>query len=230
MWVEMEMEILYSVWRSKEMSDVLLNVSATMSRSRANGPGLRAVVWVQGCTIGCSGCYSSATHPHAAASLIRPAEISEWILSIPNIEGITFSGGEPFEQAAAVLETIQAIREEKGSDFSVFVFTGFELELLQRSDEDNVLTLLEYIDILAAGPYDYKLRDQELLWRGSRNQSLHFLTERYSSDQIEEWITDSPIEEIMIRPDSLEFTGFVGQKSQMLKVAQEITSRREMEV
>ena len=224
------MEILYSVWRSKEMSDVLLNVSATMSRSRANGPGLRAVVWVQGCTIGCSGCYSSATHPHAAASLIRPAEISEWILSIPNIEGITFSGGEPFEQAAAVLETIQAIREEKGSDFSVFVFTGFELELLQRSDEDNVLTLLEYIDILAAGPYDYKLRDQELLWRGSRNQSLHFLTERYSSDQIEEWITDSPIEEIMIRPDSLEFTGFVGQKSQMLKVAQEITSRREMEV
>ena len=230
MWAEMQMGILYSVWRSKEMSDFLLNVSATMSRSRANGPGLRAVVWVQGCTIGCAGCYSSATHPHAAASLIRPSEISEWILSIPDIEGITFSGGEPFEQAAAVLETIQAIREEKGSDFSVFVFTGFELEVLQRSEDDNVLTLLEYIDILSAGPYDYKLRDQKLLWRGSRNQSLHFLTKRHSSDQIEEWITDSPIEEIMIRPDSLEFTGFVGQKSQMLKVAQEITSRREMEV
>ena len=152
------------------------------------------------------------------------------ILSIPNIEGITFSGGEPFEQAAAVLETIRAVKQEKGPNFSVFVFTGFELEVLQRSEDDNVLTLLEYIDILSAGPYDYKLRDQKLLWRGSRNQSLHFLTERHSSDQIEEWIANSPIEEIMIRPDSLEFTGFVGQKSQMLKVAQEITSRREMEV
>ena len=216
------MGILYSVWRSKEMSDFLLNVSATMSRSRANGPGLRAVVWVQGCTIGCAGCYSSATHPHAAASLIRPSEISEWILSIPDIEGITFSGGEPFEQAAGVLETIQAIREEKGSDFSVFVFTGFELEVLQRSEDDNVLTLLEYIDILSAGPYDYKLRDQKLLWRGSRNQSLHFLTQRYPSANIDDWIFQSPLEEITLTSDLINFTGFVGPKSKMLRAVEKI--------
>jgi len=222
MWAEMQMGILYSVWRSKEMSDFLLNVSATMSRSRANGPGLRAVVWVQGCTIGCAGCYSSATHPHAAASLIRPSEISEWILSIPDIEGITFSGGEPFEQAAAVLETIQAIREEKGSDFSVFVFTGFELEVLQRSEDDNVLTLLEYIDILSAGPYDYKLRDQKLLWRGSRNQSLHFLTQRYPSANIDDWIFQSPLEEITLTSDLINFTGFVGAKSEMLRAVEKI--------
>jgi len=216
------MEILYSVWRSKEMSDVLLNVSATMSRSRANGPGLRAVVWVQGCTIGCAGCYSSATHPHAAASLIRPAEISEWILSIPNIEGITFSGGEPFEQAAAVLETIRAVKQEKGPNFSVFVFTGFELEVLQRSEDDNVLTLLEYIDILSAGPYDYKLRDQKLLWRGSRNQLLHFLTQRYSSANIDDWIFQTPVEEITLTSDLINFTGFVGQKSKMLRAVEKI--------
>jgi len=222
MWAEMEMEILYSVWRSKEMSDVLLNVSATMSRSRANGPGLRAVVWVQGCTIGCAGCYSSATHPHAAASLIRPAEISEWILSIPNIEGITFSGGEPFEQAAAVLETIRAVKQEKGPNFSVFVFTGFELEVLQRSEDDNVLTLLEYIDILSAGPYDYKLRDQKLLWRGSRNQLLHFLTQRYSSANIDDWIFQTPVEEITLTSDLINFTGFVGQKSKMLRAVEKI--------
>jgi anaerobic ribonucleoside-triphosphate reductase activating protein len=216
------MEILYSVWRSKEMSDVLLNVSATMSRSRANGPGLRAVVWVQGCTIGCVGCYSSATHPHAAASLIRPAEISEWILSIPNIEGITFSGGEPFEQAAAVLETIRAVKQEKGPNFSVFVFTGFELEVLQRSEDDNVLTLLEYIDILSAGPYDYKLRDQKLLWRGSRNQSLHFLTQRYSSENIDDWIFQTPVEEITLTSDLINFTGFVGPNSKMLRAVEKI--------
>ena len=207
------------------MSDVLLNVSATMSRSRANGPGLRAVVWVQGCTIGCVGCYSSATHPHAAASLIRPAEISEWILSIPNIEGITFSGGEPFEQAAAVLETIQRIKEEKGPDFSVFVFTGFELEVLQRSEDDNVLTLLEYIDILSAGPFDYKLRDETLLWRGSSNQSLHFLSNWYNAFQIKEWSKISPLEEITLRSDSIDFTGFVGPKSKVLKAAEQIASR-----
>ena len=88
------------------MTGLLLNVSSTMSRSRANGPGVRAVVWVQGCTIGCPGCYSAPTHPHSANSLVEPSEVVEWILSIPDIEGITVSGGEPFEQAGALVDII----------------------------------------------------------------------------------------------------------------------------
>ena len=207
------------------MSEIFLNVSSTMSRSRANGPGVRAVIWVQGCTIGCRGCYSASTHPHEASSLHRPSEIAEWLQSIPNIEGVTFSGGEPFEQAAAVLETINSIRENIGSDFSVFVYTGYEIEFLRKSNEKNVHDLLEAIDILSAGPFDRKLRDETLLWRGSSNQSLHFLSNRYNAFQIEEWSKISPLEEITLRTDSIDFTGFVGPKSKVLKAAEQIASR-----
>ena len=207
------------------MSEIFLNVSSTMSRSRANGPGVRAVIWVQGCTIGCRGCYSASTHPHEASSLHRPSEIAEWLQSIPNIEGVTFSGGEPFEQAAAVLETINSIRENIGSDLSVFVYTGYEIEFLRKSNDKNVHDLLEAIDILSAGPFDAKLRDETLLWRGSSNQSLHFLSNRYNAFQIEEWSKISPLEEITLRTDSIDFTGFVGPKSKVLKAAEQIASK-----
>ena len=207
------------------MSEFFLNVSSTMSRSRANGPGVRAVIWVQGCTIGCRGCYSASTHPHEASSLHRPSEIAEWLQSIPNIEGVTFSGGEPFEQAAAVLETINSIRGNIGSDFSVFVYTGYEIEFLRKSNDKNVHDLLEAIDILSAGPFDNKLRDETLLWRGSSNQSLHFLSNRYNAFQIEEWSKISPLEEITLRTDSIDFTGFVGPKSKVLKAAEQIASK-----
>ena len=207
------------------MSEIFLNVSSTMSRSRANGPGVRAVIWVQGCTIGCNGCYSASTHPHEASSLHRPSEIAEWLQSIPNIEGVTFSGGEPFEQAAAVLETINSIRENIGSDFSVFVYTGYEIEFLRKSNDKNVHDLLDAVDILSAGPFDNKLRDETLLWRGSSNQSLHFLSNRYNAVQIEEWLKISPLEEITLRTDSIDFTGFVGPKSKVLKAAEQIASK-----
>ena len=207
------------------MSEIFLNVSSTMSRSRANGPGVRAVIWVQGCTIGCRGCYSASTHLHEASSLHPPSEIADWLQSIPDIEGVTFSGGEPFEQAAAVLETINSIRENMGSDFSVFVYTGYEIEFLRNSNDRNVHDLLNAIDILSAGPFDYKLRDETLLWRGSSNQSLHFLSYRYNAFQIEEWSKISPLEEITLRSDSIDFTGFVGPKSKMLKAAEQIASR-----
>ena len=204
------------------MSEIFLNVSSTMNRSRANGPGVRAVIWVQGCTIGCRGCYSASTHPHEASSLYRPSEIAEWLQSIPNIEGVTFSGGEPFEQAAAVLETINSIRENIGSDFSVFVYTGYEIEFLRKSNDKNVHDLLDAVDILSAGPFDNKLRDETLLWRGSSNQSLHFLSDKYSIGQVEQWSLDSPIEEILIDSDVINFTGFVGPNSGMVKAAKRI--------
>ena len=207
------------------MSEIFLNVSSTMSRSRANGPGVRAVIWVQGCTIGCRGCYSASTHPHKSSSLHHPSEIAEWLQSIPDIEGVTFSGGEPFEQAAAVVKTINSIRENMGSDFSVFVYTGYAIEFLRKSNDRNVHDLLNAIDILSAGPFDYKLRNETLLWRGSSNQSLHFLTNRYNAFQIEEWSKISPLEEITLRSDSIDFTGFVGPKSKMLKAAEQIASR-----
>ena len=200
------------------MSELLLNVSATMSRSRANGPGLRAVIWVQGCTIGCPGCYSAPTHPHTANSLVKPSTIVEWLLSIPNIEGITFSGGEPFEQAAAVVETIILIQKRRPG-LTIFIFTGHAyLELLSGTDR-AVTELLHNSDMLSTGPFDVELRDKTLLWRGSSNQELHYLTNVYESSMETQWVLESPTEEYSVQNEGIQFTGFGGKSSKVLRMA-----------
>ena len=198
---------------------VLLNVADTMPRSRANGPGVRAVIWVQGCTIGCPGCYNAFTHPHKSAKLMQPAEIAKWVDTISDIEGITFSGGEPFEQAAAIIATIDEIRLLCDPKFSVFAFSGFEYDSLIESEDPVVQELLKRIDILSAGPYISKLRDTNLLWRGSSNQTLQYLSERYSSREEEKWTKESPVEEFTLDNNSMHFTGFEGPGSAILKSA-----------
>jgi anaerobic ribonucleoside-triphosphate reductase activating protein len=198
---------------------VLLNVADTMSRSRANGPGVRAVIWVQGCTIGCPGCYNAFTHPHKSAKLMQPAEIAKWVDTISDIEGITFSGGEPFEQAAAIIATIDEIRLLCDPKFSVFAFSGFEYDSLIESEDPVVQELLKRLDILSAGPYISKLRDTNLLWRGSSNQTLQYLSERYSSREEEKWTKESPVEEFTLDNNSMHFTGFEGPGSAILKSA-----------
>ena len=202
----------------KSMGELLLNVSATMSRSRANGPGVRAVIWVQGCTIGCPGCYSAPTHPHTAASLVKPSEISEWLLSIPNIEGVTFSGGEPFEQSAAVLETIKLFRQQRPT-LTVFAFSGHTYKELLTSIDHSVTELLHHCDIVSTGPFVSQLRDQSLLWRGSSNQELHYLTNVYNPSMEIEWVLESPTEEYSVQSKGIQFTGFGGKSSKVLRMA-----------
>ena len=203
------------------MTGLLLNVSSTMSRSRANGPGVRAVVWVQGCTIGCAGCYSAPTHPHSANSLVEPSEVVEWILSIPDIEGITISGGEPFEQAAALVDIISQMKRVR-PELTVFIFSGHEYQTLLQSEEKSVRELIQHSDMLSTGPYIAKLREQGLLWRGSSNQELHYITERYHSSMEETWLEDSPTEEYAIHNESIQFTGFGGKSSKFLRMAVEL--------
>ena len=165
-----------------------------------------------------SGCYSASTHPHSAASLVKPSEISEWLLSIPNIEGVTFSGGEPFEQSAAVLETIKLVRMKRPT-FTVFAFSGHSyLELLSSTDR-AVTELLHNCDMLSTGPFVVQLRDKSLLWRGSSNQELHYLTNVYDSSMEEQWILESPTEEYSVQHEGIQFTGFGGKSSKVLRMA-----------
>ena len=203
------------------MTGLLLNVSSTMSRSRANGPGVRAVIWVQGCTIGCAGCYSAPTHPHSSNSLVEPSEVVEWIRSIPDIEGITISGGEPFEQAAVLVDIIGRMKRVR-PELTVFIFSGHEYQTLLQSEEKSVRELIQHSDMLSTGPYIAKLRDQALLWRGSSNQELHYITERYQPSMEGTWLEDSPTEEYAIHNEAIQFTGFGGKSSKFLRMAAEL--------
>lgn len=192
--------------------DALLNVAATMSYSRSNGPGLRAVIWVQGCTIGCPGCYNSFTHLHEQRTLATPETIAEWVSTLEGIEGVSFSGGEPFEQAEAVLLTINEIRKLR-PELSFFSYTGFELKYLRKSENKSVQELLLALDMLCSGPFVESLKNTNLLWRGSENQKLIYMSDKYSKTSELEWELASPVEEYQYGLNEIHSSGFGGDSS-----------------
>lgn len=150
-----------------------LNLARTLPRSAANGPGERFVVWVQGCPLGCAGCWNPDTWSFARRNVCEVADLSAAIRATQGIEGVTFTGGEPFAQARALAELGRALQE---SGLSVFVFTGYDLEELT---EDAHQALLGVTDVLVSGRFVQAERAGGLTWRGSRNQRVHFLTPRY---------------------------------------------------
>jgi len=195
---------------------IYLNVAKTLSHSRANGPGVRAVIWVQGCTIGCPGCYSGFTHPHKKVNLVPPAELSAWVANIDGIEGVTLSGGEPFEQAEAVAEFLKCLKTTS-PDLSVFIFSGYEHNTLVESLNPYIKEVMMLSDMLCCGPFIAELYDENLLWRGSSNQQLVYNSERYANTEELCWINTSPIEEINMNATSLEYTGFKGKGGHLYK-------------
>ncbi len=159
--------------------DSVLNLHAVVPASRANGPGRRAVVWTQGCRLRCPGCSNPGTHSHRPHRLVRPDALAEWILALPGIEGLTVSGGEPFEQPAAVAHLCRRVRT---GGLSVMVFTGWTYPDAHRCGSDAVQELLRHIDLLVDGPFIRELADPTLLWRGSPNQHVRLLSDRYGAD------------------------------------------------
>ncbi|MEY9947677.1 4Fe-4S single cluster domain-containing protein [Kitasatospora sp. GAS1066B] len=159
----------------------LVNVAATRVGTRAIGPGLRSVVWVQGCPFTCRGCMSPDWIPDRPARLVAPGELAAELLADARVTGLTLSGGEPMAQAAALAETVARARAER--DLSVLCFTGYRLERLRRDPPDpGVARLLACVDVLVDGQYIAELNDGRGL-RGSRNQRVHRLDSRAGEEE-----------------------------------------------
>jgi anaerobic ribonucleoside-triphosphate reductase activating protein len=160
----------------------LVNVAAVCPRTRALGPGTRAVVWVQGCPFDCAGCIAPDWLPPHPARQVTPAELVGELCPA-GADGLTFSGGEPMQQAAALAQVIRLARQDVGrhKDLSLICFTGYRLEELRRDPPtDGVPSLLSEVDVLIDGRYVAALDDNRGL-RGSSNQRVHFLTDRLKS-------------------------------------------------
>lgn len=157
-----------------------LRVAAYVARSRVNGPGVRAVVWVQGCPFRCPGCFNPEFQPFAGGSATSAGALAERILADPDTEGVTVSGGEPFAQAAALACVAEIVR---GAGRSVLVFTGYPWSELQASAEPAHQALLAQTDVLVAGPYQQDNTVRHALL-ASANQELVFLTDRYTEDDV----------------------------------------------
>ena len=170
-----------------------LRVHAIEPRARANGPGTRFTIWVQGCSLGCPGCFNPTTHPDAQGD---DTDIEELVGQIEaaavHIEGITVSGGEPFEQPQGLLALLQAVRDR--TNLSIVVFSGFSRREIERLDLGS--ELLATIDVLVDGRYVAARRLASGL-RGSSNQSIHVLSDRYDRAQVEA----TPPAEVRIAPD-----------------------------
>lgn len=169
------------------------------ARSRANGPGVRFVVWFQGCSLGCPGCFNPATHAGDAGRAATVGDIVDAIAAAPGIEGVTISGGEPFEQLVALRDLVRAIRA--GTGHSILVFSGFTRAEIEAMAEGR--DVLDHIDVLIDGRYvDRRRVGREL--RGSANQIVHLLSDRYTAEAV----AATPETEIEIRSDgSIVLTG-----------------------
>lgn len=159
-----------------------LRVFNILKNTKVEGPETRYCIWVQGCSRHCKGCQAVHTWSHSGGTLYNIKDIITDIKKQKNIEGVTFLGGEPFEQAEALGIIAKAVKKE---GLGVLCFTGGLLEELQQKEENK--TLLDNIDLLIDGAFEIENVDYSRPWCGSTNQRYHFLTDRYNEDIFEKY-------------------------------------------
>jgi len=174
-------------------------IHSMLPRSAVNGPGERAVVWFQGCDLRCHGCFNLASRPFDRNRDKPVDEVAEWILSCHAIEGVTFSGGEPFQQAADLRQLCEYIKLRR-PDISIGVFSGYTLrELVQgqwrwRSSDSGAwvkgdIALFEqirhFLDFGVFGRFRQTMACNDKPLCGSRNQEVVFFSDHYSPSDLE---------------------------------------------
>lgn len=151
--------------------------------SIVDGPGLRAVIWTQGCSHNCPGCQNPQTHSFKGGGLIPIHLVLEEIDKLEYHTGITFSGGDPMFQPEACNE-IAKYAKNKG--YNIWVYTGFTYEELITMSETKPIYMdfLKNIDILVDGKFKIEEKDLNLLFRGSKNQRLIDVQKTLKSNEI----------------------------------------------
>ena len=149
-----------------------LRIAGTVKDSIVDGPGIRYVVFTQGCPHHCPGCHNPQTHDFHGGNEADCQQILEEIFSSRLLSGVTFSGGEPFCQAEALVPIAEVIKE-KGKH--LMIYTGYLLEQLQEMSNPAVKRLLELADIIVDGPFIIAEKNLTLSYRGSENQRIIYL-------------------------------------------------------
>ncbi len=155
----------------RHYTDLRLFVANMVPSCQTLGPGKRGIIWVSGCSHNCFGCIATSIQDIRSGISIGVEQMAEKILSWNDIEGVTFSGGEPFEQASALADLCDILKKQ--SQLTLMSYSGFTLAELQSSSDPNQQRLLRHLDILVDGPFIKSLQS-DLLWRGSSNQQIFF--------------------------------------------------------
>ena len=149
-----------------------LRVANIVEESIVDGPGVRFVIFAQGCLHRCKGCHNPETFALDGGTLLPVTEIFERISKNPLLEGVTFSGGDPFLQARAFCNLAKMVHR---IGLTVMAYTGYIFEdLLENGSDssDDILDFLKNIDTLVDGPFKIEERSLDLRFKGSRNQRI----------------------------------------------------------
>ena len=144
----------------------MVRVLDIIEDTMVDGPGFRTSIYCAGCNHQCPGCHNPQSWDFNGGREMSTAELMRIIMADP-FANVTFSGGDPMYQAAGFAELARAVHEQSNKD--IWCYTGFTFESLISDDQRE---LLEQIDVLVDGPFIEKLRDSDLLFRGSSNQRL----------------------------------------------------------
>ena len=144
-----------------------LKISGVVNDSIVDGPGLRLSIFTQGCPHNCPGCHNPQTHPFKGGKTYSLRKFKKTILNNPLLYGVTFSGGDPFSQAKALIPFAK-FTKERGLELACY--TGFLFEQLISGEVAYAKELLQYIDILIDGKFVISQKSLNLRFKGSKNQ------------------------------------------------------------
>lgn len=151
--------------RSFKEGIMKIRISGIANDSVVDGPGIRLTVFTQGCPHKCLGCHNPDTHSYSGGKEIDTEEIIQMINQNPLLDGVTFSGGEPFLHTEAL--SIVAAHVKK-SGLNLIIYTGYLWEEIIKNE--NMLHLALYADIIIDGKFILAERSLDLRFRGSKNQ------------------------------------------------------------
>ncbi len=176
--------------------------------SRVNGPGLRFVLWTQGCSKGCKNCFNPETWSFEKYKLLTPLEIFELIKN-SNVSGVTITGGDPLEQPEELLELL-ILLESLNLSNGIILFTGFTIDEINK---DFLLRKsLGYIDVLIDGRFEKDQRISRGL-RGSENQNIIYFSSKIKEEELN---IDQEVE-VCLEGDIISVTGFPSVDRKFLK-------------
>lgn len=160
-----------------------VRLSGIAYESLVNGPGMRRVFFSQGCKHNCEGCFNPETHDFSGGEVRNMDELIEDVLKNKMIKGVTFSGGDPLEQADKFAYMAKAFKD---AGLNIWCYTGYTFEsLLEKMENDNeVRELLENIDVLVDGKFQLDKKEDGLRFRGSSNQRIIDVKESLLRDKI----------------------------------------------
>lgn len=163
-----------------------IRIAGLIQESIVDGPGIRYVVFAQGCRHNCAGCHNPHTHSFEGGTMVDLEVILHQIKGNPLLDGITLSGGEPLEQAGVFVELVRAVRK---MDLNVMIYSGYTYEEIMSNSPlfPDGKRLLQYGHILVDGRFMKDKQDYRLAFKGSRNQRIIDLVKTRQMGEIILW-------------------------------------------